>query len=690
VNGTERVVHELGSEHDASAQKIQRKRLIDNLNYANFQGSSITVNLRHARYGSPMSVRVYPEPCSGEMLRCVWAHPCPANIGEAYTFQNLMIDRGCDLLIVEAQPTEVTDAGITLLLPEECHRLRTRKTKRQASGNIRVTLIQDAVHFSGVLLDFSTAAFRVSVSTGQPQRFEWLDEKAPIYVALADGDTILYTGQCGIIRQAESKAERRFVLQPLYNGSIKPTHEIAQSEGYLLVPRPSVAFDHPLVRKQTRLEVDEISHSWLSVVERYDAAVLFPGLVLPQVELEVAPGLSLRFRAQVSSGQLQEDATAKTVKWSVVILDMSIEDQGRLFSLLQRARHQPSYAYGKVDLDDLLTFFFDTGFVYPKKYAALRSDREQFRQTYRRLYLESPAITRHFIQMDKGVIQGHLSMIRFYENTWMLHHHAAIGQHAAGLGVLNQARDYVNDYQHLYSSHMDFLVCYYRPNNRFPNRVFGGFTRALANSQLCSTDSMAYFNFDFNNGDFGVGDTAWRLERAQAADLAELRGYYDHTSSGLAIKALDLEPEQNPTSTLGEEYERLGFKRERHLFSLKKDGALKAVFMALVSDAGLNMSGLLNCVHVFVIDTDGLPLDELCRHLALLSPLYTENEIPVLLYPLSYAESHAVSYEKVYNLWAFDTRHTGRFYAYMDSMLGARNGTGGQRKGLQAGGERGE
>jgi hypothetical protein len=38
--------------------------------------------------------------------------PLPANIGEAYTFQNLMIDRGCDLLIVDAQPIEVTEAGV--------------------------------------------------------------------------------------------------------------------------------------------------------------------------------------------------------------------------------------------------------------------------------------------------------------------------------------------------------------------------------------------------------------------------------------------------------------------------------------------------------------------------------------------------------------------------------------------------
>ncbi len=447
---------------------------------------------------------------------------------------------------------------------------------------------------------------------------------------------MFYTGKCRIIRQEETKGQKRFVLEQLSDGNGELAHQKSSGKGQLLVPRPGVLFNHPLVHKRIRLEVDELSHSWFSLVERYESAVLFPGLVLPQLEIEVAPGFSLYCRAQVSSAPPQEDFKEKTITWRLEILDMGVEDQGRLFSLLQRASHPSSYVYGKVDLDDLITFFFDSGFVYPKKFAALPPDRMRFMETYRRLYIDNPAIARHFIKADKGVMLGHLSMLRVYENTWMLHHHASIGQHAAGLGVLNQARDYVNDYRHLFSSHMDFLICYYRPDNKFPNSVFGGFARNLGNSRLCSTDSMAYFNFEFDTqaADFGV--TGWKLEQVQDADLNELLDYYSYASAGLAMKALDLEPALKPESGISEEYTRLGFKRERHLFSLKKDGALKALFMALVSDACLNMSGLLHCVHVFAIDGDNLPPEVLYRHLALLAPLYEEAEIPVLLYPLSY------------------------------------------------------
>ena len=51
--------------------------------------------------------------------------------------------------------------------------------------------------------------------------------------------------------------------------------------------------------------------------------------------------------------------------------------------------------------------------------------------------------------------------------------------------------------------------------------------------------------------------------------------------------------------SMGLQYERIGLKRKRYLLSLKKDDRLKAVFMVMVSDVGLNMSNLTNCVHVF-------------------------------------------------------------------------------------------
>jgi hypothetical protein len=267
-------------------------------------------------------------------------------------------------------------------------------------------------------------------------------------------------------------------------------------------------------------------------------------------------------------------------------------------------------------------------------------------------------------------------MIRFYENTWIMHHHASIGQNKGGLAVLSEARDYISDYKYFPSSHMDYLICYFRPNNKFPSRMFGGFSRMLSNPKWCSLDAFACLGFRFGDSPPVKGDGGWAFDVAGAEDVSELISFYECSSGGLAMKALDIEQEATETNTIDGEYAKLGLKRGKVLFSLKKGASLKAIFMVVVSDVGLNMSNLTNCIHLFVTDPEDLTTDVLYRHLDLLSPHYSEPEIPVLVYPASFAEDRSIPYEKTYNLWAFDTRHTGRFYEYMGRILRKKDANG--------------
>ena len=45
------------------------------------------------------------------------------------------------------------------------------------------------------------------------------------------------------------------------------------------------------------------------------------------------------------------------------------------------------------------------------------------------------------------------------------------------------------------------------------------------------------------------------------------------------LKALELEPDSEDINELAEVYEQCGLKRERYLFSLKKENVLKAIFI---------------------------------------------------------------------------------------------------------------
>ena len=133
--------------------------------------------------------------------------------------------------------------------------------------------------------------------------------------------------------------------------------------------------------------------------------------------------------------------------------------------------------------------------------------------------------------------------------------------------------------------------------------------------------------------------------------------------ASLTLKALDInESRLNFDSKLNEEFKDAGFKRDRHLYSLKYRGELVAVLMVNVSELGMNMSDLTNCIHVFVIDADKLPNDKLNSALFRLSSHYDHDNLSVLISPKSYTETHSIPIDKTYKFWVLDVEKSSDEY----------------------------
>jgi hypothetical protein len=100
----------------------------------------------------------------------------------------------------------------------------------------------------------------------------------------------------------------------------------------------------------------------------------------------------------------------------------------------------------------------------------------------------------------------------------------------AGLVVLNQIGRYINDFSWMHSTHMQYVMCYYRPENKFPNRVFGGFANYLKNPGQCSIDELAYCHFPEINSSVRDLETLLKnskatLEKASPDDLFALNAF---------------------------------------------------------------------------------------------------------------------------------------------------------------------
>ena len=152
-------------------------------------------------------------------------------------------------------------------------------------------------------------------------------------------------------------------------------------------------------------------------------------------------------------------------------------------------------------------------------------------------------------------------------------------------------------------------------------------------------------------------------------DLEELENFYEHEAGGLMPGALHLTADKFGHDELSDIYHQAGLKRKRCFYSLKKNGRLKAVATAVITDVGLNLSDLTNSLKVFVVDRQELTADILEVMLSCLADKFQQNEVTVLLYPASYVEERGISYEKLYNLWVCRLQSSDEYFRYLNRVL---------------------
>jgi len=191
----------------------------------------------------------------------------------------------------------------------------------------------------------------------------------------------------------------------------------------------------------------------------------------------------------------------------------------------------------------------------------------------------------------------------------------------------------------------------------------------MRNLKSCSSDNNAYFHCQKSFNSERELPENWQLVKTSSEDLLELETFYEHVSGGLMLNALGLEADMLDHDDVSKEFQRLGFKRERYLYSLKEDGRLKAVTMVNISDVGLNLSDLTNCINFIVVEPDGFPKEIFYTALSMLSAQYEQTEMPVLLYPLSYADSQEIHYDKQYTLWGLNLQCFDDYLKFASRLL---------------------
>jgi hypothetical protein len=655
-----------------TGKTVGKTQLVNRLNHVNFQDQTLLIHMRHVSYDNAVVLRAKPLPCAGERLDCVWAETDSLEqLLKNYSFEYLLIPDGKKYLLVNPELIDMGAQGISFILPLSCREFHERKIRRHPGAGVAVQLIQHGALFNGDLIDVTPEALRTEGSSDAPETFPWMNSEAPVTLRLYKGESTLYSGAYEIVSQTVAGKSRSYVLKQLHGNIQRFRQKKFRNLRQQLVPSPNIVFQHPLIDKRINLKLADLSGSGFSVEESEGDSVLMAGMIIPQLKITFAQGLSLNCTAQVVSRNIVKGrGEENTVKCGVAILDMDIREHVKLLSILHQVADTKSYVGTEVDMDDLWNFFFETGFIYPGKYAHFQANKQEIKKTYEKLYGQNPQIARHFIYQDRGAILGHLAMVRFYQNSWMIHHHAARKSVSirAGLAVLDQVSHYLNELGNFHFAHLRFVYCYYRPDNKFPSRVFGGFARQYRDPRVCSLDHFAYSHFSGAATGEPELPEPWELTPSKPFDFFELKSFYAYTSMGLMLDAFDLQPDRGDQDELALEYRELGFKKEKFCYSLYKEGALKAFFLVNCTDAGFNMADLTNCVTVLVLDAE-LPRALLDLCLQRISLHYEEQAMPVLTYPLSYVEQQSIPYDKEYLLWILDLQYSDEYFQYCQGLF---------------------
>ncbi|GAB4343421.1 MAG: hypothetical protein Kow0089_19190 [Desulfobulbaceae bacterium] len=659
--------------HGEKQRNISQSQLINLLNRINFRDGSVDIHFRHRKFHHVINVQAKPQICNDVFLRCLWSeHFDAAKRLKQFKFLSLSFSDGLNKINVPADLKEMNENGIFLELPGTSFETRTREVKRHPCSGVNAQILKDGKIIGAEVTSYSAESFGVVIKSKSPAGHGLSESEAVVNLVCKARRNYIFSGSCEIVRDGGEDPGREILLKPLKSNIQLFKPKEVRSERIILNPLPTIHFQHPLTKKQVNLPLIDISGTGIGVAEDEDSSVLMAGLIIPRLKIEFIHGFSIQCKAQVVYRLVNDDH----VRCGIAFLDMKMKDHIRLSSFLHQAKNQHSFiCTTNIDLDALWDFFFASGFIYPDKYAHIIEQKDRFKKTYGKLYNESPEIARHVIYQDKGKIYGHVSMFRYYAATWLMHHHAAIRspKHKAGLVVMEHILQYINECHTLPSAHMKFIACYFRPNNRFANRVFGGAARALDDKKKCSLDNFAYYHFEPETENSNL-QKPWTLEEALPEDLVVLHHWYEQQSGGLMIEGLDFcEEAPRLDAVTNREYRKNGFLRSRLLFSLRHDEELCALFAVNRSDLGMNMSDLTNCIQAFIMEPDLVDRESLSRALSWLARYYEKGDVPVLLYPEEFAVTGDIAYEKTYALTVLCLEHISPYLMFMKSLTTQRD-----------------
>ncbi len=678
--GDLKVPHFLQDRVDAGRKTaVSRRSVINRINHVHFVEGEVEAHIIDVDSGEEFVEKVLPGPFI--QGRCEIAlRDDNLDLSGRYKAVGLIIDDGKTMVFAPVETERQTQKMFAVMLSSEAFVFGKRQNRRYHSENVMAEIWHADFNGHGVLEDFSPSGMRIRLDMDRHATLTCLQKDLPIRIKLTSDEHMIFAGECMYVRSVSSEGSKAIVVHPI--NAVESYRRIERAfkrkrknrnPRLKLKPAPRIVFEHPFTGKTVKCDLADIATSGFAFYEKAEDACLFPGMVIPELEIIFASRLRVSCSTQVLYAETKKNGM---MRYGLTITDMDVHSYSRLFDVLSTADDRYGNMNDMIDMDALWEFFFDSGFIYPEKYEIISDYRNDFKKLYQNLYLEHDCreVFVHYTYQNNGRIYGHISMVRGYPRLWMIHHLAArpMNGKRVGLRVLDQGFNFIDGLYRLPSVKMDYMMFYYRPTNAFTDYFFGDFHKFVNNGDACSVDLFAYNSFDLDSGVEPAADC--EISESTDEDLRTACDFYRRASGGLFFDALNIINDLPGEEPLADLYGRYGLTRQSRHYSIKRDGHLVALAIVDQSDFGVNLSEFLNSMKVIVIDQERLSCELLRAAVSRLGRVYGVDRIPVMIYPSEYLESKGLQIDRYYNLWILNSKFGDEFIEYTKQRARLRAG----------------
>lgn len=349
----------------------------------------------------------------------------------------------------------------------------------------------------------------------------------------------------------------------------------------------SSLWDQPL-----RKDVRDLSGTGLSFDIAPEHELMPLGAELTDVRLSVGDD-TIRLRGQVKN-LARVGSSQGLLRCGVAFVAVDDVTRVRMADVVMRARFPEATDGGTVSVDELWQFFLDSHFVYPDKAAALAPMMADVRHTLERLYAQPSRVFKAVVCRKEDKPIGHLSMLRAYQSTFVAQHLAAAPGTLVGAMLNLAAGEYIDQ-----NVDLQFFKAYFRPENKWPQRVFGGFAAKIHDPRLSDFRTFGYVSCPTDKPILGSTDLA--VIEARPHDLRVVERYFVQHEQDLVLRSDDLTRAALTLADLGEQYRSLGLERRRRVLVALRDDVPVGFALAELSSVGLNLSELTSAFRIYVL-----------------------------------------------------------------------------------------